>query len=69
MTREQCIETAKIYAKKEGWSVPDYMASDFQSMDEETMVKFSGKSERPGDHFTVYIDSKSGTVLRLIPGR
>lgn len=69
MTRDRYIETAKIYAENEGWSVSDYEASDFQSMDEETMVGFTGKGARPGDHFTVYLDSGSGTVLRLIPGR
>jgi hypothetical protein len=69
MSREELIKAALEHAKKNGWAVADYVASDVETKGKECSVSFTGKSKKPGDHFTVYLDCKSGTVLRLIPGR
>jgi twitching motility protein PilT len=33
----------------------------------ECSVTFTGESKKPGDHFTVYLECKTGKVLRLVP--
>ena len=69
MTREQLIQFATDYARANGWKVDDYTVADVQTHGKECLVSFTGKSKKPGDHFNVYLDCKTGTVLRLMPGR
>jgi hypothetical protein len=69
MGRDALVRAATEYAKKEGWNVSEYTASDVQAKGKDCSVSFAGKSKRPGDHFTVYLDCKSGAVVRLMPGR
>jgi hypothetical protein len=69
MTRKQLIAAATEYAKNNGWNVDNYTVTDVRRQRQECSVFFSGKSKRPGDHFTVYLDCDTGKVSRLIPGR
>jgi len=69
MSREQLIRVATDYAKQHRWNMADYSVKDVQTKGKECSVSFTGKSKRPGDHFTVYLDCTKGRVLRLIPGR
>ena len=69
MTRQQLISAATEYAKKQGWKVENYAVTDVRRVRGQCAVFFTGKSKRPGDHFTVYLDCETGKVLRLIPGR
>ena len=69
MTRQQLISAATEYAKKQGWKVENYTVTDVRQVRQECAVFFTGKSKRPGDHFTVYLDCETGKVSRLIPGR
>jgi hypothetical protein len=69
MTRDELITAATNSATVEGWNASDYTVSDVQTAGKECSVSFTGKSLRPGDHFTVYLDCGTGRLLRLIPGR
>ena len=69
MTRQQLIDAATGHARQNGWRIDDYVVREVVTSGKECSVTFTGKSQRPGDHFTVYLDCDRGTVLRLIPGR
>jgi hypothetical protein len=69
MTRDELITAATNSATREGWQVSDYTVSDVQTTGKECSVSFTGKSQQPGDHFTVYLDCATGLLLRLMPGR
>jgi hypothetical protein len=69
MTREQLIQLAAEYAKQQGWHVADYTPTNVVTRGKECSVTFTGESKKPGDHFTVYLECKTGKVLRLVPGR
>jgi len=68
MTRAQLIQIATEYARQNGWQEADYEVTDVTTKGT-CSVTFTGKTKRPGNHFTVYLDCKTGKVLRLIPGR
>jgi len=69
MSREQLIKIASNYASEHGWNVTAYLVKEVKTKGPECSVSFTGKSKRPGDHFTVYLECTKGTVLRLMPGR
>jgi hypothetical protein len=69
MTREQLIAAATDHAKREGWKVENYTVTDVRRERRECAVYFAGRSKRPGDHFTVYLDCDTARVSRLVPGR
>jgi hypothetical protein len=64
---QAAIATAARYAREKGWKVETYRAS---AIIEGTTarVSFEGEVKRPGNHFTVLVDTTTGQVTGLIPG-
>jgi hypothetical protein len=69
MSKRKLISIAKDYAKRQGWDVDRYEVAHFEEKGGECWVLFEAVKKAPGGHFSVYLDPKSGRVLRLIPGR
>jgi len=69
MEEEALVEAAIQYAQQNNWNRQDYTFSSVRRVDETAQIFFDGKSGRPGDHFSVWVDSNTGEVIRLVPGR
>ncbi len=63
------MQAATEYARSQGWQVQDYRPAGCAVEQDQTSVRFEGKSRLPGDHFTVLLDSRTGRATDLIPGR
>jgi len=69
MEDEALVEAAITYAQQHDRNPQDYSFSSVRRLDERAQIFFQGKSGRPGDHFSVWVDSNTGEVIRLVPGR
>ena len=70
MDEQEAIRIAMEYCGEQGRATDGYDVGSIRENDDgEVSVLFQGKSGRPGDHFTVWIDAATGEALRLVPGR
>ena len=69
MDEEALVAAAVKYAQENDWNPQDYTFASVRKVDERSLIFFKGKSGRPGDHFSVWVDSNTGEAIRLVPGR
>lgn len=64
----QAIAIARASAERNQWNLADYRIDRVREDKREFAISFEGIQRRPGNHFTVYVDRKTGDSY-LIPGR
>ena len=66
---EELTQAAVEYARQHGRNPQDYTVSSVNAEGEKTRITFQGKSGRPGDHFSVVMDSNTGQAISIVLGR
>ncbi|WP_166298048.1 hypothetical protein [Bradyrhizobium sp. 2S1] len=70
MNEEEAVRLATLYARQQGYDPGQYeIRADRR--DGEWLIFFRSGLARPGpgDFFTVYVDDKSRSAQRLVPGK
>ena len=69
MTETEAIEQARSLARARGYDLDAYEDPTATCSDDDTWrVMFQGRLARPGNHFMVVLDGRTGQS-RLVPGR
>jgi hypothetical protein len=69
MDRAEAERIAKEYAQQQGYNPDEYTVGNVQVRDGGFWIFFQGRSQRPGDHFSVDVDANAGRATALTPGR
>jgi hypothetical protein len=70
MERDQVIQLASEYARREGYQAEEYDVSTKHNNDEwQVFFNSHAAKPKPGDFFTVYVNAASKSVERLVPGK
>jgi hypothetical protein len=69
--RNEAVRLASAFAARQGQDVARYGAYAVKT-DEEWTVRFQPLDEarpRPGDFFTVHVDDRTGSIVRIVQGK
>jgi hypothetical protein len=70
MERDQVINLASEYARREGYRVENYEISTNHNKNEwRVFFKSHAAKPSPGDFFTVHVNAASKSAERLVPGK
>jgi hypothetical protein len=71
MDRNEAVRLATAFAEGQGQDVARY-GTDAAKTDDEWTVRFRPMDEarpRPGDFFTVHVDDRTGSIVRMVHGK